>query len=68
MLLIEDNFKDEVVDSDPRGLMIQVGGDSLVGITYSATGKEPERPMTLHLLNKASKSSILLSLSFVFRF
>eukprot|EP00210_Caulerpa_lentillifera_P007630 g7287.t1 len=51
MLLIEDKYGEEVEDPDPRGLMIQVGGDTLLGIAYKAADKEPERPMSLQLLN-----------------
>ena len=51
VLLIEDKYDVTDEEIDPRGLMVHIGGDTLTGITFAASGREPERPMTLHLLH-----------------
>lgn len=37
-------------DDEAKCLLLQVGGDTLLGISYHAQNKEPQRPMTLNLL------------------
>lgn len=53
LLLIEDKPNGSRPDEETLGMLLQVGGDTFLGISYAAAEREPERPMTLHLLLKA---------------
>lgn len=51
LLLVEDKYDISDGELDGRGLLVHVGGDTLTAIMFAASEKEPERPMTLHLLH-----------------